>query len=101
MRQAGLYLNCPRCGLSIEIRSHWLAVTHCPRCIARSRTAVELFSSEMPASLLHANGSLPCSDTITAPREHVPAGQPAQGDGDRLVVMAAATGTSPLVGQRR
>ncbi len=68
MRNAGSYLNCPRCGLSIGIRSPWLAITHCPRCIARARTAVELFGSEMPASVLYANGSLPSADALTAPR---------------------------------
>jgi hypothetical protein len=67
MRHAGSYLNCPRCGLSIGIRSPWLAITHCPRCIARHRVAVLLFSSELPASVLYATGSLPSADTIAAP----------------------------------
>jgi hypothetical protein len=48
------YLNCPRCGLSIELRSQWLAVQHCPRCIARARTAVKLFSSTLPVEALYA-----------------------------------------------
>jgi hypothetical protein len=41
------YLNCSRCGLSI--RPRFLAVEHCPRCIARSRIAVPMFRSTLPA----------------------------------------------------
>jgi hypothetical protein len=53
------YLNCPRCGLSIALRSRWLAVKHCPRCVARTHTIVELFSSRLPAHLLYAENRLP------------------------------------------
>jgi hypothetical protein len=41
------YLNCSRCGLSI--RPRFIAVEHCPRCIARSRIAVPMFRSPLPA----------------------------------------------------
>lgn len=58
-RPTAPYLNCPRCGLSIEVRSRWLAIRHCPRCVARTRTVVELFSSGLPADALYATGSLP------------------------------------------
>jgi hypothetical protein len=34
-----LFLNCPRCGLRITPGTAWLSVRHCPRCLARSRTA--------------------------------------------------------------
>jgi hypothetical protein len=44
MRDVGSYLICPRCGLSIGMRLPWLAMTHCPRYMARPHTAVELFS---------------------------------------------------------
>lgn len=57
MRQVGSYRNCPRCGLSIGIRSPWLTITHCPRCLARARALVEMFSSELPSDALYANGS--------------------------------------------
>ncbi len=67
MRHVGSYLNCPRCGLSIGIRSPWLTMTHCPRCVARHRIAVQLFSSEMPASVLYTPGSLPGADATAAP----------------------------------
>ncbi len=56
---AAPYLNCPRCGLSIEVRSRWLAITHCPRCVARARRAVELFSSRLPARTLYAENWRP------------------------------------------
>jgi len=57
MFEVGSSLNCPRCGLSIEIRSPWLAMTHCPRCVARDHAAVELLSSELPTGVLHAGDS--------------------------------------------
>ncbi len=53
------YLNCPRCGLSIALRVRWLAIKHCPRCVARSRTIVELFSSQLPAPVLYGENWLP------------------------------------------
>jgi hypothetical protein len=68
MRELGSYLNCPRCGVSIRMRSPWFTMTHCPRCIARAGTTVELFSSEMPTSVLYASGSLPSADTLSATR---------------------------------
>jgi hypothetical protein len=53
------YLNCPRCGLSITLKTHWLAIKHCPRCLGRHRTLVEMFRSPLPADALYANTSLP------------------------------------------
>jgi uncharacterized OB-fold protein len=35
-------LRCPRCGLTVAPRASWLAITYCPRCLARSRIIVEL-----------------------------------------------------------
>lgn len=49
-------LNCPRCGLRITLRAHWLAIRYCPRCLARSHTIVELFSSRLPTEVLYADG---------------------------------------------
>jgi hypothetical protein len=46
------YLNCPRCGLSITLRSRWMAIRHCPRCLGHTRTPVELFSAQLPADVL-------------------------------------------------
>jgi hypothetical protein len=57
-RPSAPYLNCPRCGLSIEVRSRWLAIRHCPRCIARTRTVVELFGSGLPADARHGSDAL-------------------------------------------
>jgi hypothetical protein len=59
-----LFLNCPRCGLTITPRAAWLSVRHCPRCLARSRTAVELFSSRLPAKALYASGAAPRPDGL-------------------------------------
>ncbi len=58
-RAATFFLNCPRCGLSVEVRSRWMAIRHCPRCLGRARTLVELFSSSLPAEALYAEGLRP------------------------------------------
>jgi hypothetical protein len=49
-RDAGatLDLYCPRCRLSITPRARWLALEHCPRCVARTRTLVTLLPSDAP-----------------------------------------------------
>lgn len=62
-RPATPFLNCPRCGLSIALRSRSLANTHCPRCRGRDSTIVELFSSWLPADALYADSSLPRPDS--------------------------------------
>jgi hypothetical protein len=56
------FLNCPRCGLTITLRAPWLAIRFCPRCLAQSRSVVELFSSPLPAEALNAEGSAPRTD---------------------------------------
>jgi hypothetical protein len=56
------HLNCPRCGLSIEVRLRRTAIRHCPRCVARSRVIVELFSSTLSADVLYDQHSLPGVD---------------------------------------
>ena len=42
------YLRCPRWGLGIQPRVSWLAIEHCPRCVAQARIAVRLVSSPLP-----------------------------------------------------
>jgi hypothetical protein len=42
------YLNCPRCHLAIRVRHSVLSVRHCPRCVARSRIAIDMFPSRVP-----------------------------------------------------
>lgn len=42
------HLNCPRCHLAIRVRHSALSVRHCPRCIARSRIAIDMFPSSVP-----------------------------------------------------
>lgn len=45
------YLNCPRCGLSAALSEQWLVADHCPRCVANTRTLVNLVvSAARPAS---------------------------------------------------
>jgi len=61
------HLNCPRCSLSIEVRPYRAAIRHCPRCLARARLVVELFSSTLPADVLYDENSLPRADDELAP----------------------------------
>jgi anti-sigma regulatory factor (Ser/Thr protein kinase) len=48
------YLHCPRCRLAIRCRADYLTLTNCPRCLARTAIAVELFASSLTASELQA-----------------------------------------------
>jgi hypothetical protein len=41
--------NCPTCGLSIRVYPNRIAPEHCPRCIARSRVAIPMYSAVAPA----------------------------------------------------
>ena len=52
-------MNCPHCRLSIERNPHWLTIRHCPRCLGRNRTLVELFNSSLPAHVLYVDKTLP------------------------------------------
>jgi len=47
-----LQLHCPRCRLTIAPRAGWLAIEHCPRCLARERTPVRLSASHPPGAPL-------------------------------------------------
>jgi hypothetical protein len=46
------YQNCPRCRLSIRVRTQALAPRNCPRCIARSRMAVPMYETPHPTRLV-------------------------------------------------
>jgi len=48
-----LLLSCPRCGLTIRPKVHWLAIEHCPRCLAHARVAVTLISAAPAGGRLH------------------------------------------------
>src|ERR1700744_5441375 len=63
-----VYLNCPHCGLTITPKADWLAVEHCPRCIARRGVLVTLFASSLPVDSLYAQNARP------GPRRTEPAG---------------------------
>ena len=56
------HLNCPRCGLTIRPRAEWLAVEHCPRCLARRRTAVNMFASTVLADEPYGERATPADD---------------------------------------
>jgi hypothetical protein len=60
-------LNCPRCGLSIRPKAHWMTVEHCPRCLARARVAVEMFPSPLPPAELYHEGGAAQADKQSAP----------------------------------
>lgn len=69
---AVLFLNCPRCGLSIRPRARWLAIEHCPRCMARAQIPVSLFASPLPTAELYPDGSAPAverRDPTTSQRD--------------------------------
>ena len=63
------YLNCPVCGLSIRPAVEFLAVEHCPRCVARRRLAVPLASSPQPLRLLGRAGRRPAVKRLVASDE--------------------------------
>ena len=52
-----MYLNCPRCGLGIAQTAPARPFVHCPRCLGRARTRVELFASTLRAEQLYAHGA--------------------------------------------
>jgi hypothetical protein len=53
------YLKSPHCGLTITPKAEWLAVKHCPRCIARRGVLVTLFASSLPVDALYAQDARP------------------------------------------
>lgn len=38
-------LLCPRCGWAITLKTRWLTIRHCPRCVAHGRVTVQLVRS--------------------------------------------------------
>jgi len=53
------WMNCPRCGLSIQMRAGRPSIRYCPRCIARRRLLVEVFASPQPAETLYERHQTP------------------------------------------
>jgi hypothetical protein len=43
-------MHCPRCGLTIRLRSPYLTVEYCSRCLARAKRAVVLERSGASAA---------------------------------------------------
>jgi hypothetical protein len=62
------YMNCPRCGLSIRLRASSLLLERCPRCLARTRTVIPMYTSEhkLPAGS-GSTAPLPVSERRPAP----------------------------------
>lgn len=60
-RQA-VFLNCPRCGLSIRQKSQAAHREHCPRCLARAQMPVRLFVSTRPTTEWYRYGSGPYAE---------------------------------------
>ena len=60
------YLHCPQCGLAINAHREPF-VEHCPRCIARSRTLVELVVSGRPRLGADASQHPDASESVTSP----------------------------------
>jgi hypothetical protein len=60
--EGALYLNCPRCGLTITPKVRWLAVEHCPRCIARRGAAIKMLRMTLPADGLASGPWLPARE---------------------------------------
>ena len=42
------YLNCPRCGLSLEFHGARPAQVECPRCAGRANVRVPMYETERP-----------------------------------------------------
>ncbi len=44
------YMNCPRCGLSVELRSDQTTWENCPRCLGQAGISVPIYvSPRLPA----------------------------------------------------
>ncbi len=42
------YLNCPRCGLSVEAHPGHAAEVNCPRCRGRANVLVPMYETDRP-----------------------------------------------------
>ncbi len=56
-RVADTDLHCPPCRLAITRTARSRPLVHCPRCLGRGRTRVELFASTLRAQQLYADGA--------------------------------------------
>jgi uncharacterized Zn finger protein (UPF0148 family) len=48
------YLNCPRCGLSVETHAGEVPDTSCPRCRGRANLVVPMYETDRPRPPLEA-----------------------------------------------
>jgi hypothetical protein len=66
-RSSGVvFLNCPRCGLSIRRPADRLMLDDCPRCAGRAGVPVRLFVSTRRAVSWHRHGPAPEAEQIGA-----------------------------------
>ena len=59
-----VFMNCPRCGLSIRRKVDRLMLEHCPRCAGRAGIPVPLFVSARPAVSWHRDGPAPYAEQV-------------------------------------
>lgn len=70
------YLHCPRCRFAVRCRAHYLMLTNCPRCLARSATTSPLFTSSLNAIELSRRTRLPSAPRREPPGEMIDPGTP-------------------------
>jgi hypothetical protein len=64
------YLNCPSCGLTINVTRPGELIEHCPRCLARNKRPVELFVSAQPRGRERTPvGPAPASTAAATPQD--------------------------------
>jgi hypothetical protein len=58
---ASSVLKCSKCGLQVRIQAPYLAIKHCPRCLARTGRVSTMEHSDEPAAATpaHAFAGLP------------------------------------------
>lgn len=48
MTTSKTYLNCPRCGLSLEIHASHMSDVSCPRCRGQADIRVPMYATDQP-----------------------------------------------------
>jgi hypothetical protein len=60
------YMNCSRCGLSVQLRASYLLLERCPRCLARRGVAVPMHITEHPPRAPVRGETIQLADAPTA-----------------------------------
>jgi uncharacterized Zn finger protein (UPF0148 family) len=53
------YLNCPRCGLSVENKAGEVPEVSCPRCRGQAHLIVPMYETDRPRPPVHAPEPMP------------------------------------------